>query len=255
MDPIALVLSSWPGVAPVADFVRAGVSQHQLERTTRRGEIHRVRRGWYAGASAPDAVVRAVRAGGALTSTSAARLFGLWVPPDDRLHVSLARNSMGALPRMAGDDVCVHWRREAGPTVRAVEPLVEVLRQAVECLPEEMAVVLIDSALNKRAMGITLADLECNFAPLAQRYQRALAKADGASDSGIETLTRLRLRSRGIRVRTQVHISRVGFVDLVVGDRLVIETEGVRPMTRPKGSSPTGNGIWSSSLRGTSECG
>jgi very-short-patch-repair endonuclease len=50
--------------------------------------------------------------------------------------------------------------------------------------------------------------------------------ADGSSQSGIETLVRARLRARGVRCRTQVRIVGVGRVDIVVGDRLIIETDG-----------------------------
>lgn len=42
------------------------------------------------------------------------------------------------------------------------------------------------------------------------------------SQSGTETLVRLRLRALGMRVRIQAHCG-IGRVDLLVGDRLVIE--------------------------------
>ena len=48
---------------------------------------------------------------------------------------------------------------------------------------------------------------------------------DAASQSGTETIARVGLRSRGIGVRSQVWIEGVGHVDLLVGDRLVVECD------------------------------
>jgi very-short-patch-repair endonuclease len=49
---------------------------------------------------------------------------------------------------------------------------------------------------------------------------------DGASQSGIETIARVALRRRRVRLRTQVPIPGVGHVDLLIGDRLVLELDG-----------------------------
>src|SRR5690606_16212758 len=51
---------------------------------------------------------------------------------------------------------------------------------------------------------------------------------DPAAESGIETLVRLALRRHRIRSRSQVVIAGVGRVDLLVGERLVIEVDGYR---------------------------
>ena len=226
MDLLSAVHASWPGVAHVSQLRQNGVQQKHLERAVRLGDLVRVRRGWYATPRAPIEIVRAVRLGGALTSESAAKQFGLWVPGGARLHVSLPANATGySLPKQRSA-FCVHWRRTPGAVRRPIEEIAETLRQAVECLTEEMAVTLIDSALHERTDDVTVHDLEECFAPLGERYRRALSKADARSASGIETLVRLRLRARGIRVRAQVSIPRVGCVDLVIGDRLVIETDG-----------------------------
>ncbi|MCS5721904.1 endonuclease domain-containing protein [Herbiconiux sp. CPCC 203407] len=61
---------------------------------------------------------------------------------------------------------------------------------------------------------------------LPWRYASLLDRADARAESGLETHVRLLLRSVGIRVEVQVQISGVGRVDLLVGDRLVIETDG-----------------------------
>ncbi|WP_172582367.1 endonuclease domain-containing protein [Subtercola boreus] len=110
--------------------------------------------------------------------------------------------------------------------LNVVESLPSALRDAVGCVPEEMAVVLVDSALNLAIGDLTLHDLRRKFAGQGEKYARVLDRSDGGSQSGLETLVRLRLRSHGIAVRTQVRHRGVGAVDLLVGDRLVIELDG-----------------------------
>jgi very-short-patch-repair endonuclease len=101
--------------------------------------------------------------------------------------------------------------------------VVDALADAVQCQSEEYAVVVIDSALNKGL--VTLRELEDAFGRLPRRYLRALNRADARSESGTETLVRMRLRALGIRVSIQVRISGVGRVDLLIGDRFVIECD------------------------------
>lgn len=54
----------------------------------------------------------------------------------------------------------------------------------------------------------------------------SIDKADAGSQSGLETIVRLLLRSHRVRLRTQVQIDGVGRVDLLIGDRLVVELDG-----------------------------
>jgi very-short-patch-repair endonuclease len=121
--------------------------------------------------------------------------------------------------------ICLHWRDHDQPSRAGVASVVDALVDAVKCLPEEQAIVVIDSALNK---GLARRhEIEAAFARMPRRYLRALVRADARSESGTETLVRLRLRTRGLRVAIQVRISGVGRVDLVVGDRMVIECDSV----------------------------
>jgi very-short-patch-repair endonuclease len=60
--------------------------------------------------------------------------------------------------------------------------------------------------------------------PVEMRWLVAFARSD--ADSGLESLIRLRLHRLGISVRTQIFIDRVGEVDFVIGDRLIIEADG-----------------------------
>jgi very-short-patch-repair endonuclease len=53
-----------------------------------------------------------------------------------------------------------------------------------------------------------------------------LNEVDGRAESGTESITRVRLRRKGLRVEPQERIPRVGTVDLVVEGRLVVEVDG-----------------------------
>ncbi|MGX5682153.1 hypothetical protein [Schumannella luteola] len=215
-------------VAPRSLLLEAGITPWQIEHALNDRRLFRVRRAWYAVPDAPADLVRAVRVGGSLTAVSAARRTGVWSIDDGLLHVSVPRNAArlrspddrrtGLRDDSAG--TCIHWRRTPGATTRLVEPAVSWLIHALECQPDEYAIVLLDSAMQRGL--VTRRELEIAFRDLPDRYRRALARSDGRAQSGTETLARLRLRALGIRVRIQVPIG-PDRVDLVVGDRLVIE--------------------------------
>jgi very-short-patch-repair endonuclease len=205
-----------------------GMTRHSIARAVARGDLVHIRRGWYASPTAAIDAVRAVRVGGVATALSATRLWGIWTPPDDTLHVAVPGNASrlrhpARSVTLAGEPgLCLHWRGHTGGR-SGVASVIDALMDAVQCQPEERAVVVIDSALN--AGLVSLRQLERAFAHAPRRYARALNHADARSQSGIETLVRLRLRARGIRVSVQVRITGVGHVDLLVGDRFVIECD------------------------------
>ena len=178
--------------------------------------------------------VAAVRVGGALTSVSAGIRYGLWTLDDGLLHVSVAQNASRLrsptdvrVPLdMEAHGVCVHWGRPRTAAAATVAPVAAALIHAIECQSEELAIVMIDSALNKGL--VTVAQLRRAALLRSLRYARAIARCDPLSESGTETLVRLRLRRRGIRVRTQFRRPGVGRVDLLIGDRLIIECDSAQ---------------------------
>jgi len=195
----------------------AGLSRGSIDRAVRERSLLRVRRGWYATPDVDADVLHAVRCGGSLTCSRALRAHGVWVAAAAPLHVRVAPAShlLAPAPR-------VHFL--SGTSRNGVDDVETALAVAARCLPFEHAVCAIDSALNR---GLTTsAALEAAWATPGGR--RLLADTDRRSESGLETLARLRLRSRRLRVRVQVLIAGVGRVDLIVGDRLVIELDGDR---------------------------
>ncbi|QLQ16857.1 MAG: type IV toxin-antitoxin system AbiEi family antitoxin domain-containing protein [Micropruina sp.] len=207
-----------PGVYPTAALRRGGVDTRQLRRLLAAGTLVRVRRGWYATPHAHAGAVRAVACGGCLSSVSALRWYGVWVPETPGLHVRAERHRPVKLtPDLVRCDAGHHL-----PAPRAaVEPLPTALAVAWNCLDHEGRVVVLDSILN---LGL-LTPAQIMEALAGHRGLNSVLTACDRSESGTETLVRLRLRRRKVRVRPQVFVPGVGRVDLLVGRRLVLECD------------------------------
>jgi very-short-patch-repair endonuclease len=193
---------------------RAGVGRTEVERMMIDGRLLRVRVGWYASTDTHASVLAAVRAGGSMSCSAALQKHGIWVVRGD-LHVRLEPRS-----RRYSSSAVVHRMR--GSATGGIDDLPTALRMAVVCLSPELAVCAIDSALNNRRFT------RPQLASLLEtpRGRRLLALADGRSESGLETLARLRLRAHRLKVHVQVEIDEIGRVDLMIGNRLVIELDG-----------------------------
>jgi very-short-patch-repair endonuclease len=178
-----------------------------------------------------------VRIGGRLTCSSALRQHGVWVMPDSRLHVAVHHNASRLRspddrlsPWRDRPDVCLHWndRRTILEPGASIDSVTAAIGQLILCADRDSAIVSIDSALNGTAAGrrlLTLAQLADILDSLPAKYAGIARQVDIRSQSGLETLARLRLRRRGLRIRTQAKISRVGHVDVLIGDRLVLELD------------------------------
>lgn len=97
----------------------------------------------------------------------------------------------------------------------------DAILQVLGCLPRELAIAVLDSALAAGAVGGF--ELDAVAGRLSARRRPWLALADGRAGSGTETLVRLALRDAGLRVTPQVRIPGVGRVDLLVGTKVVVE--------------------------------
>jgi very-short-patch-repair endonuclease len=103
--------------------------------------------------------------------------------------------------------------------------LLETLRQCVLTEPEHVAVAILDSALRSAPIGTI--DLAIVQRSLPQRHARVFSLVDRAAESGTESILRVLLAQVGVVARPQAAIpfSDLGRVDLLVGDRLVIECD------------------------------
>lgn len=196
-----------------------GLTPRQIARHVASGRLTRLRRGVYSEADADPVVTSAVSAGGRLTCVSALARGGAWTMPFSDTHVRVA--SGVSVARRPGQRL--HWTHERLDDTRWIDDPLTSLALAVECLDLRAAVVLIDSVVNRRILD---ADVVVRLLVATPRGRRLLKLHDGSAESGIETLARLALRSRNLRVRTQVPIAGIGRVDLLIGDRLILELDG-----------------------------
>lgn len=237
-DSVARIIRTNGGAMSYRALERSGVSRTRVADALSAATITRVRPGWFAAADAAHDVVRAVRVGGALTGASAVRLDGVWLLDDPLLHVRVPRTASrlrspidGRVPLdRAAHRVCVHYRSDPAPMAR--DPLPLALAEMIACAEREAAIVAVDSALAQGLLSPKGLE-EVRRLTMPSR-RRVLDAVSGGSESGTESRIRLLLRSRNIGHRAQVHISRVGYVDLLVGDRLVIEIDGAGFHTGPE---------------------
>lgn len=233
LPSIADYLARAGGLAQLDDLVRDGYSARTVQRATDAGIIQRIRRGWYSGPGANDQLVRAIRAGGALTCVSGCAFRGLWQPWDPQLHICVPRGArhlkdpdtgIAVSPEQPSRRLLVHWN--AGSYEKAaggVVPLVECLAQTIRCQPPDVAFAVLESALRKGKL--TTAERARLALNVPQQRRSLVAAAGPHADSGTESLFRYRLLQRGVTMRSQFPIPDIGRVDFLIGDRLIIEID------------------------------
>ncbi|MFS0854680.1 type IV toxin-antitoxin system AbiEi family antitoxin domain-containing protein [Microbacterium sp. 179-I 3D4 NHS] len=208
-------------MARTSELLDRGVTAAELTRAVRAGEVIRPRQGVYALPGTPEGLVHAASHGGTLGCAGAAVLHGLWVleqPLGHHVWMGRAGN-----PRSGCTDCVIHW--DAGyVTVGETPPVANVLLQMARCCGEEAFFAALESALRRTLLSPGGLRWLRRHLPVEMRWLVAFARGD--ADSGLESLIRLRLHRLGITVRTQIFIDRVGEVDIVIGDRLIIEADG-----------------------------
>ncbi|GAB3601355.1 DUF559 domain-containing protein [Microbacterium tumbae] len=208
-------------MARTSELKRRGVTEHELTKAVRDGEVLRPRQGVYALSDTDTALLHAAEHGGTLGCCEAGRLLGLWIlTAPQRHHIWMGA---AGTPRTDCADCRIHW--DAGRVrVGVLPPVANVLLQIAECADEETFFCALESAL--RWSRIPPGDIAWLWKrlPASLRWLVGFARAD--ADSGLESLVRLRLRRIGIDVRTQVLIHGVGEVDFVIGGRIIVEADG-----------------------------
>ncbi|MCX2963541.1 endonuclease domain-containing protein [Gordonia aquimaris] len=97
------------------------------------------------------------------------------------------------------------------------------LEYAARCFGSEGFVILCDSALHHGKL--TVDDLAAEFRHAPDSIRRLIDKCDRRAASGTETAARLRLRAAGMKVEVQHYVPGMGYVDLLIGDRLALELD------------------------------
>ncbi|GAB3618015.1 hypothetical protein GCM10027416_25720 [Okibacterium endophyticum] len=103
---------------------------------------------------------------------------------------------------------------------------VDALLQAVTCLSPADWLASLESSLHQLYIGE--GELDEIISRVPARIKPMIDKLDRGAQSGYETHTRLLLVEAGHRVRTQVHVPGAGALDLLVDERVGVETDGER---------------------------
>lgn len=220
-EDVAAVCRGRGGAIRARELLSHGVDARSIRRAVAVGRILRLRSGLYADPDLPGPVRTALRHGGVLACVSVARSRGLWVLPLDQLvHVSLPPNGHS---HPHGGCTCVqHWNALQFSSTEV--SLVDALLQIRGCHGEDAFFATLESALHQGALTADgRAELrECITE--SARWLVDLAHTD--SESGLESLLRVRLHRLGISLQTQIEVPGVGRVDFVLGDRLILEVDG-----------------------------
>ena len=165
--------------------------------------------------------------GGLLTCHSALEYYSLpELPHPGAVHVAIP-SSRGRVRPLAG--VVVHreparWPPGMSPPVAPPRLLVA---RMLRCAEETPAVVVADAALRRglvsRAELAAMLRSNRSGGPLGRRR---LARCREKARSPIESIARLELEDAGHSVEVGVDVPGVGEVDMLVDDRLLVETDG-----------------------------
>lgn len=199
-------------------------SRRELEHRMRTGELRRLRRGVYAAPTACPDVIEAAAHGGSIGCESAARHLGLWVLDTPGIHVWM-RSDRHHHRGASRDCECTrHWDTGPGHETFGLPSVPRILLQIHVCRGAEAFFVALESA--RRVGLLPRAALRWLRSVLDRAGKDLVDFSRDDSDSGLESLVRLRIRKYGWSVRTQAKIIGTGRVDLLVDEWLIVETDG-----------------------------
>ncbi|GAA1927765.1 hypothetical protein GCM10009775_19810 [Microbacterium aoyamense] len=211
------------GIVHRAEALDAGWRARGLRAAVGAGAIQVIRRDWLATADAPLDLRAAAAAGGRIGCVTLARERGWWMPEgaDDRRHLSVKPHARN--PGESPEHV-IHWTKPLAPVSRYAlrESVEDALAHIAECAPYESAHAIWESAA--RVEKLSAAALQrVQWTGLAAR--RLADEITELSDSGLESIFVTRLGPWGLPLRQQLRLAG-RFVDLVIGDSLVIQIDG-----------------------------
>ncbi|MGM7668213.1 DUF559 domain-containing protein [Microbacterium sp. A93] len=209
------------GIARGTRLQEFGFSRRMLSNSVKDGSILRVRPGVFAVPSTDAELIDAAAHGGAVTCARALRRHSIWTLNDDAtVHVWLGGTGRVHHPRSCS--YVGHFF--AGRMSLGLAPLEVVLVHVYHCHGDEAFFAALESALRPRKITSSARTRVRARLPVNARWLVDLARSD--ADSGLESLLRLRLHLLGILLDCQVVIPTVGTVDFVIGEHLILETDG-----------------------------
>jgi very-short-patch-repair endonuclease len=228
------------GIAATHQLYEDGHTRDSIRRAVHRGEVRRVRQGWYAIRNLPEAVVEAARVGGTLTCLSSLKLQGFWVVHDTDLHVAVLPNacrlrtrddSHRRLADAKAPRTRVHWRSDSPPGSQLLLPPLASLSDMLACKDAETVAATADSVLHSHPQFA--AGWREMVAAAPEEKRPLLGLVDGVCESGTETIFWLRTRLLHVAIRRQVEIRGAGRVDFLLGSKLIVEVDGAEYHTDP----------------------
>lgn len=215
------------GVLTTAQVLSAGVPRAAIARSIEAGRVERLRRGWLAWHAEPAARA-AVELGGCVSCLDALEHLGAWRPRGGSDHVRFPEERRRRRGGTAGG--CRPYGDN--PLVAAsVDDLETAFRCALRCCDREELIAVADSLVHRELATLESLRAWAATAPLERR--RWLDLVDARAEAGTESMVRLRLRALGLAVRIQVRIE-PGRVDLLIGDRLIVECDSAKYHTDPE---------------------
>lgn len=222
------------GAAKTMELLAAGATAGRIRWALASGQILRARKAWYVLPGTPADLIAAVRVGGRATCVTALRRNGVWVTRAPvSTHVAVHRAACQLRSARRHDrrqtvlrDAVVHWTDTAKPRdvdFRLAEPVVVALRDAAGCLSHDDFYASAESA--RRLRLVSAAEWRWLLSAVPVRERRVLADAGPLSASGLESLFSRRMRRLGLPIRQQVQIG-PDRVDILIGERLVVELDG-----------------------------
>ncbi|GAB46493.1 hypothetical protein GOTRE_170_00240 [Gordonia terrae NBRC 100016] len=222
-------MSSDCGVFRLNELTAMGWTADGIKQARRAGRLTSLGYGWVRASGADSSAVAAVSAGGALSCVSALRFHqvhgnpGIWIPPGhSETHVRLSKH-MKSTPRPSGP---FRWCRGFGqplPVRTAVDPIPLAIGCAARCLAAEEWIAVVDSILNTSEW--TIPDIQADMGRVARTVAAMFERCDARSQSGTESVARLRLVAAGFGVQVQPSIGGREHADLRTGS-LLIECDG-----------------------------
>ena len=202
-----------------------GLGPKEIRAMIGRGVLTRLRKGWYAdlGAADSDAAV-ALKAGAHLGCLSGCKAHGIWVPPSSGVHAAYGR---GASTK-ARTGLVLHPYKAKQPRT-AIWPVEDCLAQVIERHDAETILIVVESAVSAKVIPHEMAEQMLKQTPIGD-LTRWLSRAR----SGSETRVRLFFQRRHVPVHPLATVLGVGEVDMVVGDRLLVECDSERHHGSPE---------------------
>jgi very-short-patch-repair endonuclease len=232
VETVDRVILSRGGFLRRRDLLPLGFTDARLRSALARGQIFRVRHGWYSVPGVDDRAVRAVRVGGRLTSLSALETFGLRVPRGRRVHVAVPPNAnrlrapTDRRRRLGPAESAIHWVDDrAGPSTWRV-PIGAALLAVLTGEARAVAVACCSAALQKGL--ITERELDGVFDRAPARVHRWRPLVSALDESHGETEFRLRYLESGRACTQQVKLHGIGRFDFRVSPHVYVEIDGAQ---------------------------